>query len=90
VDSAAPHMAAAVGTPTLTIFGPGNWRGWTVKDELHGIAVAALPCVPCNQKGCDNTEKSRCLDELRTEDVYEQAALILSTIARNHEKTAKA
>jgi len=25
VDSAAPHIAAAVGTPTLTIYGPSDW-----------------------------------------------------------------
>jgi ADP-heptose:LPS heptosyltransferase len=85
VDSAAPHMAAATGTPTLTLFGPGDWRGWTVADELHRVAVAPLPCVPCNKKGCDDTEKSRCLDELSAGRVCEEADLILSAIARNHD-----
>lgn len=64
VDSAASHIAAAVDTPTLTIFGPNNWKAWTVADDFHRVVVAAMPCVPCNQKGCDNTGKSLCIDEL--------------------------
>jgi ADP-heptose:LPS heptosyltransferase len=64
VDSAAPHIAAAVGKPTVTIFGPSNWRGWTIADDLHRIVTADLPCVPCGQRGCENSEKSRCLDLL--------------------------
>jgi len=77
VDSAAPHIAAAVGTPTLTIFGPGNWKSWTVTDELHRVVTSQLPCVPCNRKGCDDSGKSQCLDELGVDKVYAQACAIL-------------
>lgn len=77
VDSAAPHIAAATGTPTLTIFGPGNWRSWSVADELHRIVTSKLPCVPCNKKGCNDSEKSQCLDELGTDSVYAEARSIL-------------
>lgn len=71
VDSAAPHIAAAVGKPTVTIFGPSNWRGWMIADDLHLIVTSKLPCVPCGQKGCENTEKSCCLDELTVNEVLE-------------------
>lgn len=81
VDSAAPHIAAAVGIPTLTIFGPGNWKSWTVADELHRIITAELGCIPCNRKGCEDSEKSRCLDELSADRVYAEAAAILSALA---------
>lgn len=80
VDSAAPHMAAAVGTPTLTVFGPGNWKSWTVADELHRVVTSDMPCIPCNRKGCDNSGKSRCLDELSTDRVYAQARATLSVL----------
>ncbi|MFZ5524743.1 MAG: glycosyltransferase family 9 protein [Pseudomonadota bacterium] len=83
VDSAAPHIAAAVGTPTLTIFGPGNWKSWTVADELHRVITSQLPCIPCNRKGCDDSGKSQCLDELGTDRVYAEANTILSVLDRN-------
>ncbi len=73
VDSAAPHIAAAVGTPTVTIFGPGNWKSWTVEDAAHRIASAFLPCVPCNDKGCNDTERSYCLEILSVDAVMERA-----------------
>ena len=64
VDSAAPHIAAAVGTPTVTIHGPTDWRAWRVADDRHRMVTPAMDCVPCNRKGCDDTERSRCLEEL--------------------------
>lgn len=84
VDSAAPHIAAAAETPTLTIFGPGNWKSWTVADELHRVITAEMPCIPCNRKGCDDSEKSLCLDVLRSDKVYAAASAILSVLDRNH------
>lgn len=83
VDSAAPHIAAAVGTPTLTIFGPGNWKSWTIADELHRVVTSHLPCIPCNRKGCDDSGKSKCLDALGTDKVYAEASAILSALDRN-------
>lgn len=64
VDSAAPHIAAAVGTPTVTIFGPSDWRAWIVQDALHRVVTPDLPCAPCHNKGCDGTERSICLEEM--------------------------
>lgn len=76
VDSAAPHIAASVGTPTLTIFGPGNWRSWIIVDDLHRVVTAGMQCVPCNRKGCSNSEKSLCLDELGVNQVYAEVRSI--------------
>lgn len=78
VDSAAPHIAMAVGTPSLTIFGPGNWKSWTVVDALHRVVTADMPCVPCNRMGCDDSGKSRCLDDLGAARVYAEANMILA------------
>jgi heptosyltransferase-3 len=69
VDSAAPHIASAVGTPSVTIFGPSDWRSWTVPDDTHRIVVPDNHCVPCHQKGCDGKERSICLEELGAEKV---------------------
>jgi heptosyltransferase-3 len=64
VDSAAPHIAAAVGTPTVTIHGPTDWRAWRIADDRHRMVTPAMDCVPCNRKGCDDTGRSLCLEEL--------------------------
>jgi len=69
VDSAAPHIAAAVGTPTVTLYGPSDWRYWAPPGEHHRVVVPDMGCVPCNQKGCDGRGVSRCLDTLPEERV---------------------
>lgn len=44
-DGGVGHVAAAVGTPVVTIFGPSNERSWR---PLGGVVVAAdLGCRPC-------------------------------------------
>ena len=69
VDSAGMHIAAAVGTPTVTIFGPSSPASWAPRGPHHTVVHRNLPCVPCRQKGCDGNEKSRCLEELTVAEV---------------------
>lgn len=69
VDSAGLHIAAAVGTPTLGIFGPSSPVSWAPRGETHRVVQKEFDCVPCRQKGCEGSEKSRCLDELSVSDV---------------------
>lgn len=64
VDSAAPHIAAAVGTPTVTLYGPSDWRYWAPPGERHRVAVSDMDCVPCDKKGCEGGGVSRCLNNL--------------------------
>ena len=71
VDSAAPHIAAAVGTPTITIYGPSDWRDWAPQGKKHSVVFSDCDCAPCYQKGCDNTGRSRCLEELTVDKVKE-------------------
>jgi predicted lipopolysaccharide heptosyltransferase III len=69
IDSAPMHIAAAVGTPTVTIFGPSSPINWAPRGKQHYVIYKDLPCVPCRQKGCNNSEVSRCLDELSVKEV---------------------
>jgi heptosyltransferase-3 len=69
VDSAGLHIAAAVGTPTVGIFGPSSPVSWAPVGNQHLVVQKNWPCVPCRQKGCENSEMSRCLDELTLEEV---------------------
>jgi predicted lipopolysaccharide heptosyltransferase III len=69
VDSAAPHIAAAVGTPTITIYGPSNWKDWAPVGDQHRVIVPDMDCAPCQKKGCDGLGRSRCLEMLDAERV---------------------
>lgn len=69
VDSAAPHVAAAVGTPTITIYGPSDWFDWAPLGDSHAVITPDMDCSPCRKKGCDDSEKSKCLDELTVEKI---------------------
>jgi len=78
VDSAAPHIAAAVGTPTVTIYGPSDWEEWAPIGEAHRVIVPDFECVPCYRKGCDGRGWSRCLEELTVDKVKEGIGQSLS------------
>jgi heptosyltransferase-3 len=69
VDSAAPHIAAAVGTPTVTLYGPSDWRYWAPPGERNRVVVPEMACAPCHRKGCEGSGVSRCLDTLPVERV---------------------
>ncbi len=69
VDSAPMHIAAAVGTPVVALFGPSgehNWRPW---GEGHAVVAKDLFCRPCGQDGCNGTKRSDCLDLLTEAEV---------------------
>jgi heptosyltransferase-3 len=69
-DSAGIHISAAVGTPTVSIFGPASTSAWAPRGEQHAIVYnEKLSCVPCDLKGCDGRGISRCLEELTVDDV---------------------
>lgn len=71
VDTGALHIAAAVGTPTVAIFGPSPAIMWAPRGEQHTVISKTMPCVPCRDKGCQGTERSRCLDTLTFEECGE-------------------
>jgi heptosyltransferase-3 len=72
VDSAAPHIAAAVGTPTVTIYGPTDWRDWAPEGGRHRVIRPDRECVPCRDKGCRGEGRSECLEELGTDRVMSE------------------
>jgi len=70
VDTGAIHIAAAVGTPTITIFGPSDPLVWKPPGDSHEIVSAELPCAPCRSAVCGNPEKGSCLGNLSVETVW--------------------
>ena len=80
VDSAAPHIAAAVGTPTLTIYGPSDWRDWAPPGEKNKVVLPDMDCSPCHKKGCDGSGRSECLETLAVKKVQNAVETMMSGI----------
>jgi heptosyltransferase-3 len=80
IDSGPMHMAAAVGTPLVAIFGPQNRLQWGPYGEDHSVIQKDWDCVPCVKRGCNDSGKSRCLDELSEEEVIEVVGKKLESI----------
>ncbi len=69
VDSAPMHMAAAMCTPVVGIFGPSGDREWGPWDESgknrhRVVASDTHPCRPCGMAGCNDSKVSDCLTTL--------------------------
>jgi len=61
-DSGIAHIAAAVGTPSVVIFGSSNiahWRPWTRKGAE--VVFEELPCQPCHGYHCEKFEQPECI-----------------------------
>lgn len=72
VDSAPMHLAAAVGTPAVALFGPSGTFNWGPWGEGHLAIQKDWDCVPCGMDGCNGSKISRCLTELTPEDVLDK------------------
>ena len=78
VDSMPMHLAAAMGTPVVALFGPSGeneWRPWRV---AHRIVSTNHPCRPCGNDGCGGGKVSECLTTLGVDEVYAAARDLLS------------
>jgi heptosyltransferase-2 len=53
-DSGPVHVATAVGTPVVAIFGPSNDRAWgpyPAHDPHHQVVREVVACAPCIHRG---------------------------------------
>lgn len=72
VDSAPMHIAAAMGTPVVALFGPSGeleWGPWGVASRV--VASGAHPCRPCGIDGCGGGKISECLTTLPAQHVLD-------------------
>lgn len=72
-DSGPMHMATAVGTPVVALFGPTT-RAWGFfpSGERDTILERALPCRPCSLHGGSGCARGReCLTSITAEEVFE-------------------
>jgi heptosyltransferase-2 len=73
-DSGLVHVAAAIGTPTVGIFGPTSPYHWA---PLNGLAatikrVPDLPCQPCHRPVCTQNDHG-CMRDISATEVVNAA-----------------
>jgi ADP-heptose:LPS heptosyltransferase len=75
-DTGPAHIANALDTPSITIFGPADHRRWAPLDqERHPIVRHAVECSPCSYSDCPIDH--RCLGWLHPEMVMTVAERLL-------------
>jgi len=78
VDSMPMHLAAAMGVPTVALFGPSSeiaWGPWNVEQR---VVTTTHSCRPCGVDGCGGGKVSECLTLLGVEPVYAAAQELLA------------
>ncbi|MCP4571990.1 MAG: glycosyltransferase family 9 protein [bacterium] len=67
-DCGARHLAAALGRPTVTLFGPTDPAGWNPADPAHVSLGTGADCAPCDLRECP-VPGHPCLEDLTPERV---------------------
>jgi 3-deoxy-D-manno-octulosonic-acid transferase/heptosyltransferase-1 len=75
-DSGPMHLAAAMGTPVIALFGPTDPSRTGPFGQGHTVIQKGLPCSPCFLKKCVTR---KCMHEITVEDVFQEVKEKLST-----------
>lgn len=72
-DTGPMHIAAALGTPVVALFGPTSPHRTGPYGEQHIVLRAGVPCSPCFSKSCKTkvVEPMACMKLLTTDAVIE-------------------
>lgn len=78
-DSGIAHIAAAVGTPSVVIFGSSNihhWRPWT--NAPNEIVYEPFACQPCAGYFCKEFGEPQCISSIKVENVIQAIERVLA------------
>jgi heptosyltransferase-2 len=78
-DSGLMHIAAALGTPTMGIFGPTSPYHWA---PLNGLAATVqtktnVPCQPCHRPVCTMNDH-RCMRDIPASDLVDEVMKLVA------------
>jgi predicted lipopolysaccharide heptosyltransferase III len=67
-DNGPMHIAAAMGTPVVGLFGPSDPRIWGPAGEGHAVVYKGIDCGPCFPHGCRRGE-GNCMRLIELQEV---------------------
>jgi len=77
-DTGPMHISAAVGTPTVAIFGPTDPARLGPYGPGHATVCARVSCAPCRRRECASRQ---CLGQITVEQVLAAARALLAARA---------
>jgi heptosyltransferase-3 len=86
VDSAPMHIAAAVGTAVVALFGPSMDARWGPWGSGHRVIRRPCACLESKKSSCSAGQIARCMAEIPTEEVYQTALEVLSELQQSSTK----
>src|SRR5205823_8953974 len=69
------HLAAAVGTPVIALFGPTDPARTGPYGAGHTVLRSGVPCSPCFSRQCSNAVELECLTARSEEHTSELQSL---------------
>ena len=76
-DSGPMHVAAAVGTPVVAVFGPTSPACTGPYGDGHTVLTSSVDCRPCFRRRCDNSNTNECLTSVTVDEVVHASQAIL-------------
>jgi ADP-heptose:LPS heptosyltransferase len=68
-DSGVTHLAAALGLPTVALFGPTDPFLWGAQGAAVRILSSSRPCSPCTEENRRACPEKTCLSDITVEEV---------------------
>jgi len=79
-DSGPMHLAAAVGTPVIALFGPTDPARTGPYGAGHRVIRQGLDCMPCFRKNCETRD---CMRGIAVEEVFTATKEMLAGMGRS-------
>lgn len=70
-DNGPMHIASAVGTPLVALFGSSDPKVWGPWGEKYRVIYKGVPCSPCSHTGCDMGELN-CMRQISVSEVVRE------------------
>lgn len=69
VDTVAMHLAAAMQTPTVALFGPSSEWSWHPWQCRHDLVLGECPCKAARKFVCDKSRPYPCMEKITVDNV---------------------
>lgn len=71
-DSGITHLATAVGTPVVALFGPTDPKVWGPRGDKVFMLYKGLECSPCTREKMRVCMHLQCMEAISVEEVYRE------------------
>jgi ADP-heptose:LPS heptosyltransferase len=79
-DSGVLHLGVGLGTPTVSLFGPGIADKWAPRGEQHIVINHKLPCSPGTRFGTTPPCPigAKCIQDITVDEVFAASMKLVS------------